>query len=90
MPSWDERKRLSNIEDHGLDFQGCEVVFDGPVFVYEDDRAHYGEQRLCVVGWLNGEVVHMTYTERAKDFHVISLRKAEKHEVKRYIKEVTR
>lgn len=90
MPTWDENKRLLNIKDHGLDFVGCEAIFDNPTFVYEDARERYGEQRLCAVGWLNGMVVHLTYTERKEDFHAISLRQAEKHEIKRYIKEISR
>jgi uncharacterized protein len=90
MPTWDEAKRLSNIKDHELDFIGCEVIFDGLVFVFEDTRVKYGEQRLCAIGWLKDAVVHMTYTEREDDFHVISLRKAEKHEIKRYIEEISR
>ena len=43
MPTWDERKRQSNLKDHGLDFLGCEAVFDGPVVTWEDDRVAYGE-----------------------------------------------
>ena len=66
---------------------GCEAVFDGPVLVLEDSRQNYGEQRLCALGWLRGVLVHMTYTERATDFHVISLREAERNEFKRYAKE---
>ena len=89
VPTWTEKKRRSNIKDHGIDFAGCEAIFDWPVTVFEDDRERYGEQRLCALGWLNGVVVHLTYTERGEDFHVISLRKAEKHEVKRYLKEIS-
>lgn len=90
MPTWDEPKRLSNIRKHGLDFQGCEAIFDGPVVVYEDARVRYGELRLNAIGWLNGRVVVMTYTERGDDFHVISLREARKHEIRRYIKAISR
>ena len=43
MPTWDEPKRLRNIREHGLDFIGCEAVFDGPVVSDEDDRDNYGE-----------------------------------------------
>ena len=89
MPTWDERKRSINIRNHGLDFVGCEAVFDGPVLVLEDSRQNYGEQRLCALGWLDGMLVHMTYTERATDFHVISLREAEKYEIKRYVQEIS-
>jgi uncharacterized protein len=90
MPTWDENKRSLNIKKHNLDFVGCEAVFDNQAYVYEDSSEAYSEQRLCLVGWLVDQVVHMTYTEREDDFHVISLRKAEKHEIKRYIEEITR
>lgn len=90
MPTWDEKKRKRNVREHGLDFEGCEKLFEGPVFVYEDSREIYGELRLCAIGWLEGLVVHMTYTEHEEDFRVISLRKAEKHEIKQYIKEISR
>ena len=84
MVTWDEPKRLLNIKDHGMDFVGCESVFDGPVTTREDDRLHYGEQRINLLGWLSGQVVNMTYTERGENVQVISLRKATKHEAREY------
>ena len=90
MPTWDEPKRRKNLKDHGLDFDGCEAIFDHPVVVMEDTRYRYGEVRLNVIGWLDGVVVHMTYTERDEDFHVISLREAEKHEIQNYVKKISR
>ncbi len=89
MPTWDETKRKVNIRKHGLDFVGCEAIFDAPVSITEDVSKSYGEQRLNAIGWLQGLVVCMTYTERDEDFHVISLREAEKHEVRRFIKEIS-
>ncbi len=89
MPTWDEPKRLRNFKARGLDFLGCEAVFDSPVVTWEDDREDYGEQRINLLGWLNGIVVHMTYTERGDEPHIISLRKAEKHEIRRYAKEIS-
>ena len=88
MPTWGGPKRRENIRKHGYDFPGCERIFDGPAWVYEDKRLAYGELRLCAVGWLQGQVMHMTYTEREDDFHVISLREAEKYEVNRFFQEV--
>jgi len=90
MVTWDETKRLSNIRDHGLDFIGCEVVFDGPITTREDDRLDYGEQRINLLGWLASQVIHMTYTERGDDFHVISLRRATKYEARDYFSHVHR
>ena len=88
MPTWDNPKQRENIRKHGYAFSGCERIFDGPVRVYEDKRLAYGEQRLCAVGWLHGQVMHMTYTEREDDFHVISLREAEKHEANKVLQEI--
>ena len=90
MVTYDETKRKINIKDHGLDFVGCEAIFSGPVVSWEDDREHYGEQRINTLGFLSGVVVHMTYTERPTDLHVISLRKAEKHEIKFFAKRLSR
>jgi uncharacterized DUF497 family protein len=90
MPTWDEVKRQSNLKKHGIDFVGSEAIFDGPVVVLEDIRQRYGELRLNAIGWLHGSVAYMTYTERGPDFHVISLRKAEKHEIKRFINKISR
>jgi uncharacterized protein len=90
MATWDEAKRLSNIKDHELDFIGCEAVFDGPVVSWDDDRESYGEQRINLLGWLNGVVVHMTFTERGDEPHIISPRKAEKHEIRFYAKTIAR
>jgi hypothetical protein len=87
--TWDESKRQTNLQNHELDFVGCDAVFDSPVFAWDDDREAYGELRINLLGWLNGVVVHMTYTERGDDLHVISLRKAEKHEIRRYIAEIS-
>jgi uncharacterized DUF497 family protein len=86
MITYDENKRQENIAKHGLDFVGCEAIFDGPVFSRYDDRETYGEQRTNVLGFLNNIVVHLTYTERGNDLHVISLRKATKHEIQVFAK----
>jgi uncharacterized DUF497 family protein len=88
MVTWNESKRRSNLKDHGLDFVGCESVLDSPVITQEDDRLTYGEQRINLIGLLSGQVVHMTYTERGDDLHVISLRKATKHEARHYFSRI--
>lgn len=90
MATWDDAKRQSNLRKHGLDFDGCEEVFDHPVVTQEDNRSAYDEQRVNLLGWLRGRVVHMTYTERGEDLHVISLREATKYEAQHYFKILSR
>ena len=84
MITFDDAKRQANLKKHGFDFVGCEAVFDHPVVTWEDDREEYGEQRINLLGFLNGRLVHLTYVEDGDEFRAISLRKAEKYEIKRY------
>lgn len=86
MATWDEAKRRRNLRDHGLDFDGCDAIWDNFTITREDIRRVYGEKRLVVFGVLEGEVVAMVYTERSTGAHIISLRKAEKHEARYYFK----
>jgi uncharacterized DUF497 family protein len=82
MLTWNEAKRKLNIRNHGLDFNGADAIWDHFTVTREDRRQDYGEERLVCFGLLEGDVVVMVYTERSKGPHVISLRKAEKHEAR--------
>ena len=78
MITWDESKRRKNIKDHGIDFAGCDVIWDNFTVTREDVRQVYGEKRLVTFGLLDGATVVLVYTERRAGPHIISLRKAEK------------
>ena len=82
--TWDESKRRKNIKNHGLDFVGCEAIWDDLTITREDIRHSYGEKRLVTFGILEGTVTVLVYTERPSGPHIISLRKAEKHETRYY------
>lgn len=84
MLTWDEAKRKLNIKKHRLDFAECDAIWDHFTVTREDRRHAYGEARQVCFGILRGEVVVMVYTERPKGPHVISLRRAEKHEARYY------
>jgi hypothetical protein len=86
MVTYDEVKRQANIKNHGLDFLGSEAVFEGFTITREDARDAYGELRLQTLGLWNGIVVFVVHTARGNADHVISIRKAEKHEERIYWK----
>ena len=86
MTSRDEPKRRSNIEDHGLDFEGAEAIWDNFTITRGDTREDYGEKRLVTFGLLNGEAVVLVHVDRDDDMQVISLRRAEKYEARYYFK----
>lgn len=89
MNTWDEQKRELNIKNHQIDFADCETVFDLPMISKEDTRQNYGERRMQSLCMLHGEVVFVVWVERSTGAHLISVRKAEKHEKRYYFSNVT-
>ena len=85
---WDETKRQSNIQKHGIDFVGIERVFAGKTVTILDDRFDYGETRFVTVGLLSGRVVAIAHTITERVIRIISVRKATKNEETNYFKEV--
>jgi hypothetical protein len=85
---WDEAKRQSNIQKHGIDFRGIERVFAGETVTILDDRFDYGESRFVTVGVLSGRVVVIAHTETQEVIRIISVRKATKNEEASYFKEI--
>jgi uncharacterized protein len=85
---WDEAKRLSNIQKHGIDFVGIEKVFAGTTLTILDDRFDYGESRFITLGLLSGRVVVIAHAETPQAIRIISVRKATKNEEASYFKEI--
>ena len=78
--TWHEPKRQTNVAKHGYDFADAPQVFAGPTITQEDTR-DYGEQRFNTTGFLGLSIVTITHTETGDEIHVISMRKAESHEI---------
>jgi uncharacterized protein len=86
---WDEAKRLSNLDKHGIDFLNVEEVFDSDIVTVEDDRYDYGERRFVTFGLLQGRVVAVVYTDRGDTMRLISVRKATKYERGTYYAQIS-
>ena len=82
--AWSERKRASNVKDHGLDFVDATSVFDGFTFTYEDSRFAYGEQRFETLGLLAGVPVSIVHTKTDDEIRIICSRKSTKPEASLY------
>lgn len=79
--TWNEIKRKANRRKHGLDLSDAEQVFAGPTLTLEDARVDYDKQRFNTTGVLGTTVVVITHTETEDTIHLISMRKAEPHEI---------
>ncbi|WP_363226311.1 BrnT family toxin [Sphaerotilus sp.] len=84
MITWHETKRRTNISKHGIDLAELESVFDAPMITVEDARASYGELRLQSLGYWQGRVVFLVWTERDEGAHLISCRHANRKEAQDY------
>jgi uncharacterized DUF497 family protein len=82
---FDPAKRLRTLEQRGLDFRDAENVFAGPTIQFPDRRRDYGELRIVCIGLLRGRAVVVVYTERNGFRHIISMRKANEREQRRFL-----
>jgi uncharacterized DUF497 family protein len=86
---WDEDKNRENIRKHGLDFNDAWEIFAGPLHPELDLRRDYGEDRWTVLGLLGNRIVVVTFTfVRNEVVRIISLRKALRHERKKFEEEI--
>lgn len=86
---WDDAKRLSNLQKHGIDFIDIPPVFDGDILTVEDARYSYGEQRFVTFGLLQDRVVAVVHTERETRIRLISARKATRYEQRIYFEQLS-
>ena len=85
MFEWDEAKRQSNVEKHGLDFWDAVPVFDGRLVVSFPAKAET-EARVLTVGKLDdGKFYTVIWTQRAEARRIISFRRARYGEERAYL-----
>lgn len=83
--SFDQAKNAANIRERGLPFSLVQDEFDwATAQVIEDIRRDYGERRYRALGFIGARLHAVVYTPRANGMHVISLRKANRREERRY------
>jgi uncharacterized DUF497 family protein len=81
---YDPAKDRANRAKHGVPLALAEVLFVGPHVSMTDDRFEYGEVREVAFGLINDRLFVCVYADREAERRVISLRKANRREVKRY------
>jgi uncharacterized DUF497 family protein len=74
---WNERER-------GLSFDRVRDFDFGSALIAMDDRRDYGEIRYVAIGLIGGRLHVLCFTDAMGGIRVISLRKANAREVKRY------
>lgn len=84
--AFDPAKNARNVRDRGLSFERA-IDFDfATAGLAIDTRREYGEVRYVAVGYLDGRLHVLCFTETPFGIRVISFRKGNSREIQRYEK----
>jgi len=81
---FDDAKREITLFARGLDMSRANEIFDAPHMDKVDLRKNYGEVRIFSFGFLDNFPVVVVWTYRGIKRRIISLRRANEREVKKY------
>ena len=81
---WDSIKNQRNIEKHGIDFTDAVRIFERPTLTVVDNRRDYGEKRIAAMGAIEDVILYVVYTVRDNVLRIISARRANRRERKKY------
>ena len=79
---WDEAKRLENLAKHQIDFASIHSFQWNSAVRYPSPRL--GEMRWMAIGFIENRLHCVIYTDRGERRRIISLRKANPRDRRRY------
>jgi len=84
--TFDPDKDKSNLASHGLSLSFASQLAWDDALVWVDDRFAYDELRMIGLVPKGNHIYYVVVVDRGNSRRVISLRQAEKREVKHYVK----
>lgn len=81
---FDPEKREQTLIHRGLDMADAELVLNSNNLTFPDLRNEYGEERFISIGLIEGRMVYIAWTLRNGVYRIISMRKANDREQKKY------
>ncbi|MEW6330843.1 MAG: BrnT family toxin [Pseudomonadota bacterium] len=82
--SYDSEKHRRNVAERNLSFERAADLEWETASIMEDARESYPERRFVATGYLDGRLHVLCFTPTGDGIRVISFRKANKRETKRY------
>jgi uncharacterized DUF497 family protein len=78
-------KNERNIAERGLSLLASRALFTDKIVVYEDIRKQYPEKRFVGLNFIEGRLMVVVFcTPNANQIHIISFRKANLREIKKF------
>jgi len=81
---FDSAKNARNIATRGLSFERADEFDFETAVIWQDTRNAYPEMRFAALGLIGERVYSLVFAETATGIRVISFRKANAREVRRY------
>lgn len=86
---FDPSKNIKNLLERNLSFERvAEFDFLSATFLI-DERQDYGEQRQIAIGYLDGRLHFLCFVQIPDGIRVVSFRKANSREARKYDKPIT-
>ena len=83
--AFDPAKDASNQEKHGLSLALASALDWDAALVWVDERCAYGELRMVALAADTGILYYVAFVDRGDARRIISLRNANRREVKHYV-----
>lgn len=82
--TFDSTKDAANIVKHGVSLTMASQIEWGTLWAKPDSRRNYGEARMIGFAYIGLRLFCVVFTVRGDERRIISLRKANPREMKRY------
>jgi uncharacterized DUF497 family protein len=82
--SFDIAKDSTNVAKHGVSLAEADKFEWETALTWPDDLRHYGEARMAGIGYIGQRLYFIAFADRSSSYRIISLRKANLREVRRY------
>lgn len=85
---FDQAKDATNQSKHGVSLALADELDWEAALVWIDDRFEYGELRMIALAPKTGILYYVAFVERGELRRIISLRRANRREVKHYVESI--
>lgn len=82
--TFDALKDSANVAKHGIPLSLAADLERDSAVLWPDQRRLYGEPRQCAIAYVGLRLCFVAFVDRGSERRIISLRKANSREVKRY------
>ena len=85
---FDPSKDAANTTKHGVSLASADELDWDAALIWIDDRFEYGELRMIALAPKTAILYYVAFVERESAYRIISMRRANRREVKYYVENI--